>query len=167
MNRFKFIFVFLFALPFYGISQKVEKKSYDRLLQGLLKHSVPELSVNEALQKKSPIYLDSRESQEYLVSHIPNAIWIGYDSLRMSTINQLDKSKNYIVYCSVGYRSEKISEKLIGLGFSNVFNLYGGAFEWINEGYALQGIDGKSTQKIHPYNAIWGIWLSKGEKTCK
>jgi 3-mercaptopyruvate sulfurtransferase SseA len=49
-------------------------------------------------------------------------------------------------------------------GFENVYNLYGGIFQWINEGYELVNQDGKPTNKIHAYSKTWGIWLNKGEK---
>ncbi|UOQ70558.1 hypothetical protein [Hymenobacter cellulosilyticus] len=42
-------------------------------------------------------------------------------------------------------------------------NLYGGIFQWVNEGrpvYNQQGL----TKNIHPYSALWSPWLSQGTK---
>ena len=38
------------------------------------------------------------------------------------------------MYCSIGKRSEKVTQKLKKAGYNNVSNLYGGIFEWVNQG---------------------------------
>ena len=68
-----------------------------------------------------------------------------------------------IVYCSIGYRSERIGEQVQNLGYKNVFNLKGGIFEWVNKGKTVM-TEGQITTKIHPYDKEWGVWLQKGEK---
>ena len=68
------------------------------------------------------------------------------------------------MYCSVGYRSEKISEKLTDLGFQNVSNLYGGMFGWVNAEQPIVSGQGKPTDEIHPYDKKWGKWLERGTK---
>ncbi|MFQ5334631.1 MAG: rhodanese-like domain-containing protein, partial [Flavobacteriales bacterium] len=73
------------------------------------------------------------------------------------------RRREVIVYCSVGYRSEKIAEKLAGMGFGQVFNLYGGIFEWVNRGYPVYDEHGQ-TDNVHAYNHNWGLWLHKGNK---
>jgi rhodanese-related sulfurtransferase len=52
-------------------------------------------------------------------------------------VADLPREAPVIVYCSVGYRSEKIGEKLQKLGFQNVHNLYGGIFQWKNDGFEV------------------------------
>ena len=80
----------------------------------------------------------------------------------------VDEAKGFIsiivVYCSIGYRSEKIGKKIKNLGFSRVYNLYGGIFEWSNRAYPLIDNQKKKTIKVHGYNQDWGKWLSRGEK---
>ena len=68
------------------------------------------------------------------------------------------------MYCSVGYRSEKISEKLEKLGYTNIYNLYGGIFEWKNVGKKVYDNKGQVTEKVHAYDNVWGRWLQNGEK---
>lgn len=146
------------------MAQKVNSKAYDVLLGGLLSHSVAEISVKEAAQKENAIFIDSRERKEFEVSHIENAIWVGYDSLDLSQLEKVNKKQEVIVYCSVGYRSEKVGEKLKEMGFEKVLNLYGGIFEWVNQGQKIVGPSGDQTNKVHAYNHLWGFWLDKGEK---
>jgi 3-mercaptopyruvate sulfurtransferase SseA len=68
------------------------------------------------------------------------------------------------VYCSVGYRSEKVSEQLRQAGYQTVYNLYGGIFEWKNQGHPVVNAEGEPTERVHAYNRSWGVWLKKGDK---
>ncbi len=146
-------------------SRRVESTSYDLLLKTLLAHSVPEVSVVELTKNlpKNTLWVDAREKREYEVSHLPNAVWVGYEQLDLTPLDKLPKNQPIIVYCSVGYRSEKVAEKLLKQGFTNVKNLYGGLFEWKNQGHNVVNKKG-ITEEIHAYNKVWGVWLNKGKK---
>lgn len=138
---------------------------FDAMLKDLLSHTVPEVTADEVnqLDKSDLIFIDAREKNEYEVSHIQDAVWVGYNFFKSKRVKELPKDKKVIVYCSVGYRSEKISEKLIKMGFEDVSNLYGGIFDWTNKGYEVVKGDTK-TNKVHAYDKNWGRWLKKGEK---
>jgi predicted sulfurtransferase len=69
-----------------------------------------------------------------------------------------------VVYCSVGYRSEQIGEKLLQAGFTDVHNLFGSIFEWVNQGYPVFKNQSEQTNRVHAYSRSWGIWLQKGVK---
>jgi rhodanese-related sulfurtransferase len=145
----------------------VENTMYNIMLKSLLSHSIPEISVKEAdsLYKKGRIvFVDSREKNENVVSHIKGAHWVGYTHFDIAPLLALPKNQKIVVYCSVGYRSEKIGEKLIKNGFTDVSNLYGGIFEWVNEGKPIVDALNAPTQKVHAYGPAWGIWLKKGVK---
>lgn len=144
-------------------SQKVSSSAYSIMLETLLSHSVDEITVKEAKQLQNVVFLDARERKEYTISHIKNAIWIGYDTFNLQSLSKTPKNKTIIVYCSVGYRSEKISEQLLKNGYTSVKNLYGGIFEWANEGLPVYNQKGP-TKAVHAYDRTWGIWLLKGEK---
>ena len=105
------------------------------------------------------VILDTRERDEFEVSRLKNAIWIGYDDFNVSGIDSIDKDQEIIVYCSVGYRSSKIGIELIKSGFKDVKNLYGGIFKWANEGLPLYN-DSTQTAEIHAYNRKWGKFLT-------
>ena len=150
--------------------KKVQARSYELMLDALLSHSVNEVSAKEldSLVKVSDnlILLDAREKREYEVSHIKNAIWVGYNDFKVNRLKNVRKDSKVIVYCSVGARSEKVSEKLLKRGYSNVSNLYGGIFEWVNAGKEVVDSLG-TTNKVHAYNKAWGVWLKNGEKVYK
>lgn len=156
--------LFWCILCFFGAAAQVQSGAYNVVLKTLLSHSVPEVSVNELKETKNIVLLDSREKDEFQVSHIANAIYVGYSDFDLKELDRYEKSEKIIVYCSVGYRSEKIAEKLINAGFSDVRNLYGGIFEWVNQGRPIVDSANQSTENIHPYSKTWGIWLTKGSK---
>lgn len=140
----------------------VADASYDMMLSTLLSHTVPEISVADAAADSNIVFLDARAEGEFHVSHINNAIWVGYDDFQLARVSGIAKDASIIVYCSVGYRSEKITEKLLGAGFGNVSNLYGGIFEWVNNDLPVVDASGNETLKVHAYSKSWGIWLKKG-----
>jgi rhodanese-related sulfurtransferase len=163
------ILISLMAWSLFGCGQsgenaRVESSSYDFLLRSLLNHNVPEISVaNLADSFHHFTILDSREKEEYEVSHIQNAIWVGYDDFDRDRLAQVSKDAPIVVYCSIGYRSEQITDQLAYLGYTNVHNLYGGIFEWVNQGNPVYDQSGE-TEKVHAYSKTWGIWLNEGEK---
>ena len=113
---------------------------------------------------KDIIILDTRSIEEYNVSHIKNAKFIDYDSFSPEMVAGLDKNKEVVVYCSVGYRSEKIGEQLKDIGFTNVNNLYGGIFQWKNKGNSVITNSAQTTDSVHTYNKNWSKWLINGVK---
>lgn len=138
------------------VSNPKFKQKIDRVLDG----SVPFISVDELKGNTKDYYiLDAREPDEYATSHIPGAHYIGYDDLDLSALEGIAKDKKIVVYCSIGYRSEKIGEKLLDRGFMNVQNLYGSIFEWSNRGFPVYNADGQVTTKVHTYNKRWSKWI--------
>ena len=159
--------IILFIMTFISVDikaqRKVKSKSFNTVLNIMLNHDVKEITVSEA-QKNSAILLDAREKNEYDVSHIKNAVYVGYDNFNISKLYSIPKNKEIIIYCSIGKRSEKITEKLIKAGYTNVCNLYGGIFEWVNEGNSVVDLHNRNTNKVHAYGRFWSQFLDKGEK---
>ena len=144
--------------------------NYNELLNDLYKNTVPTIQSSELaakLKSDKITVLDTREIEEYNVSHISNSKHVGYNNFHLKNLSELDKSDTIVLYCSVGYRSERIGEKLLKAGYTHVYNLYGGLFQWVNEGQEVVGNDNQPTDKIHPYSDSWGKWLTKGKKVYK
>ena len=156
-------------LLFIGLYQpafpQVKSKSFQFVLNTMLSDKTPFIDIKEAAANKNNYtFLDAREAKEYNVSHIPNARFVGFDQFELSQTSDLPKNKPLIIYCSIGKRSEKITKELLKEGFSNVRNLYGGIFEWVNEGNGVVDNENRPTNKVHAYGRFWGKWLEKGEK---
>lgn len=142
--------------------------AYHVMLKGLYANTVPVITPAELQQKLNTpkqkiILLDTRSKEEYKVSHLRGARFVAYDAFEEARVQDLPKDAPIVVYCSVGYRSEKIGEKLRKAGYTNVHNLYGGIFEWVNKGFTVYNAKGPTT-KVHAYSQVWGVWLQKGEK---
>lgn len=129
--------------------------------------SIPYISV-KALQNEIEdlIILDSREEKEFNTSHLKNAIGVGYDSFNLDVVKPKlpNKDSKIVVYCSLGIRSEDIAEKLKKAGYKNVYNLYGGIFEWKNNDFEVLNSQEKPTDSIHTFSKAWSKWLKKGVK---
>ncbi len=145
-------------------SAQTTSRAYGVMLDALYKKTVPFVSVAELKEMPNAVLLDTRAKAEYNVSHLPNAKWVGYDDFNMKRMEGIPKDANIVLYCSVGYRSEQIGEKLLVAGYQRVHNLYGSIFEWINEGNVVVDTREKPTQRVHAYSKLWGIWLKRGEK---
>jgi rhodanese-related sulfurtransferase len=143
---------------------QIKSSAYEALLKTLYKEKVPLISCKDAHSTDAALFLDTRSYEEYKVSHIPGARWVGYEEFTLDRVKNVSRKMPLIVYCSVGVRSEKIGKELLDAGFVNVRNLYGSLFEWVNQGYPIVDITKKPTEKVHAYSRIWGIWLQKGEK---
>lgn len=103
------------------------------------------------------MFLDTRTKAEFVVSHIANAEYVGYKDFSLSKLADLEKDHPVILYCAVGKRSDAITKKLISVGFTNVQNLVGGIFEWVNEGYPVVNSQNQATDNVHGYNRFFGF----------
>lgn len=139
--------------------------SFEKMIDNTLDKTVPFIKAKE-LRENNQNYtiLDIRELKEYNVSHIKNAISISFNDFNVKIIkHKIDKNTPIVVYCSIGYRSEKVGEKLLNEGFT-VYNLYGGIFNWMNSNNPIVDNNEITTQKVHCFNQEWSKWLLKGEK---
>ena len=140
--------------------QKCINPSFEKKIDKLLSHSVPEIIVGDLKEKfDAYLVLDARELEEFNTSHIPNAVHLGYNNYDLNILDEVDKDQMIVVYCSIGYRSEKIAEILEKKGFKYVYNLYGSIFEWANQGYKLVDTDNIQTFEIHTYSKKWSKWV--------
>jgi len=158
------IILIISMFSFLPAAGQVQSSAYNLTLKTLLSHSVPEVTVPQVRTMNDVLLLDAREWTEYQVSHLKNAMFVGYDQFDMDRLKLINKNQKIVVYCSVGYRSEKIADKLKQAGYTNVSNLYGGIFEWVNQGNTVVDAHGGVTENIHAYSKTWGVWLNKGVK---
>lgn len=163
MKRILFFLIIVASTACQSVGQ-TNSKAYGLMLKALYKETVPTLTVPELKKKPDAILLDTRAKAEYDVSHLPGAHWVGYDDFDLSRVKDIPKDADVVVYCSVGYRSEKVGEKLQAAGYQHVHNLYGSLFEWVNQGNTVVDNAGKPTERVHAFSRPWGIWLQRGEK---
>lgn len=96
-----------------------------------------QISMDEAAammeQESGYIILDVRRSDEFAAGHIPNAVNVPNETIGTAEIPELpDKGQLILVYCRSGRRSKEASEKLVGLGYTNIVE-FGGILDWTGE----------------------------------
>ncbi len=109
----------------------------------------------------APLLLDAREPDEYILSHIPGAQRIDPDArgeTLAAALAAIPEGRDVVVYCSVGYRSAGLVDRLRDAGARGVYNLQGSIFRWANEGRPLAGARGDEAL-VHPYSDSWGQLL--------
>ena len=86
-------------------------------------------------QDDDAVILDVRTPEEWSEGIIPNAIALDiYEGQGfIYKLDNLNKSKNYYVYCKAGGRSAQACNIMKQLGFGNTYNLIGGMMQWDGE----------------------------------
>ncbi len=147
-------------LSSYAQKSSVPNDGFSQMVNDHLSFSVPIINTEDLYKIKTEVVLlDAREIEEYNVSHLRNAIHIGYKTFDKSSMKNIAKDKKIVIYCSIGYRSEKIGEQLMKMGYKHVFNLYGSLFAWVNRGYEVIDSKGKVTFNVHGYDDSWSKWI--------
>lgn len=77
--------------------------------------------------------LDVRTPGEYNGGHLPKAVNVDYNNGFEAGMQNMDKSKTYLVYCQAGGRSAKATQWMVSNGFTNVYNMNGGFSAWNGE----------------------------------
>lgn len=106
-----------------------------------------------------PVLLDVRTPAEFKVSHLKGARRVDPKADAQSAAAGIAKDAPIVTYCSVGYRSGAMAERLRAAGYTHVQNLEGSIFQWANEHRPLVR-DGEPVTRVHPFNAIWGRLLA-------
>jgi len=91
--------------------------------------------VNQLAADENAVILDVRTEDEFNDGYIENALNIDINKGQgfIYEIEELDKNKNYYVYCRSGARSAKACQVMNELGINNAYNLLGGILDWEGE----------------------------------
>lgn len=137
---------------------------FSERLSSIYRHSVKTVDVGEltAMVKRGATVLDTRERDEFDISHIRHARHVGFIWFDMREVYDIPKTDTVVVYCAIGNRSERIGEKLQKAGYRHVFNLYGGIYEWVNQRKPVYNAHDIQTTEVHVYDKNWAHWLTRG-----
>lgn len=132
-----------------------EKKKIVYSMYANYKRSFPDVmdimpnKAMELMNEKQAVLLDARTSSERQVSMLPGAI--SYEQLVKNPEEYRDKI--IINYCTISYRSAKLTRQLIKQGWT-AYNLSGGLLAWLLEGGKVYDASGE-TRRIHVYGKRW------------
>ena len=160
--------VFICALSLTSCAQttpetlpNITNPKLDKRLTTLLRFDVPLIGADSLARLKDIAIFDTRDQEEYAVSHLPDAVLLSPKQDIPQWILDMDRDQTIVLYCSVGYRSENVGRELQNAGFTNVYNLYGSIFDWVEKGYPIEDEKGEPTQVVHTYNQRWGKLLNR------
>ena len=102
-----------------------------------VKNTYTKITAKEAIkmmeEESDYIILDVRRPDEFADQHIPNAINVPNENIGIEEIPELpNKEQLILVYCRSGNRSKQASEKLVKLGYTNIYE-FGGINSWPGE----------------------------------
>ena len=83
--------------------------------------------------------LDVRTAKEFADGHVEGAVNIDVNQTDFTQkIDELDRSKTYIVYCRLGIRSRKAVGIMSAKGFKNLYNVSDGFAGWSKNGLPFE-----------------------------
>jgi len=128
-----------YAPPYSSAKDPVNMAGFSA--ENVLNGTVDNITYDEIKDlKENQVLLDVRTIGEVERGAVPNSINIPVDELR-DRIDELDKSKEYIVYCAVGIRAYIACRILSQNGFKNHKNLAGGysTYRVVSKDYTFKG----------------------------
>jgi rhodanese-related sulfurtransferase len=172
MRRFVMVLLVVFVLPILvgGVVLLVAGRPVAfRALQWKLERRFPEVSwlTTEQLAlwrrdpaKPQPVVLDARTEDEFRVSRLRGAVRVDPYRPSLRPLRGFRNDYPIVVYSSAGYRGAGVASWLDRAGYTNVQNLSGGIFTWVNEGRPI--FRGETpTAQVHPYDHRWGLLVKR------
>ncbi|KFB00842.1 rhodanese [Mangrovimonas yunxiaonensis] len=91
----------------------------------------PDAFKTRILEHKNVQLVDVRTAKEFKSGHIKNAKNIDFYSGGFpAEFEKLNKTQPVYVYCRSGVRSRQAANKLVKMGFSEIYDLKGGYLSW-------------------------------------
>ncbi len=100
-----------------------------KLFGVLSRLGIKQITGRQLEEMKGVAVLDVRPDREYKQGHIPAAVHIPLNDLG-NKAKKLRKDKPIVVYCQNGNQSIWAIKRLMGMGFTNLYNLRGGYRVW-------------------------------------
>lgn len=90
---------------------------------------IDQSTVYASINDNNIYIIDVREPDEYSQSHIENAYNVPYTSITDISKLNINLDSKIIVYCQSGNRSRMAANRLIEMGYTNVYDM-GGIIYW-------------------------------------
>ena len=108
-------------IPFILVGGLAALAAYTFLGENLVSSEEAKRLIKEGKIKK---VIDVRTTVEYRAGHYPRALHIPVDKINEKTTSELPKS-GLLVYCNTGQRARFAAEKLVEIGFKQVYYIAG------------------------------------------
>jgi rhodanese-related sulfurtransferase len=94
---------------------------------------IPTVDVQEAHRRlaapDAPLLVDVRERDEFVALRVPGAVLVPTSQFATG-YRQLPTDRPLLILCAVGGRSGRVTEALLGAGWTDVANIVGGINAW-------------------------------------
>ncbi|MBN2572102.1 MAG: rhodanese-like domain-containing protein, partial [Ignavibacteriales bacterium] len=108
------------------------------------------------------IIIDLSPQKLFATGHIENALYFDVFSEQFASwVNCLDKEKVYLIYCTSGHRSKIGKEKMMNMGFKNLYHLYEGIKKWKELGYPVIKEPSEVSEVEKVLNNVFGWAIEK------
>lgn len=116
-----------------GCALSKTKKDTPEDMTGKAAYQYHKISAEEAYEmmvSQEVVVVDVRTREEYESGHIENAVLVPNESIGSEIPEALtDKEATLLIYCRSGRRSKEAAQKLLALGYQNVYD-FGGVIDW-------------------------------------
>lgn len=93
-------------------------------------HKITAEEAKKMIEEGGVTIVDVRTTAEYAERHIPGAVLAPVETIGLEPPQTLpEKDAVLLVYCRSGVRSRQASDKLVMLGYTNVYD-FGGIVDW-------------------------------------
>ena len=93
-------------------------------------HKISVEEAYEMMASQEVVVVDVRTREEHESGHIENAVLVPNESIGSEMPEALpDKEATLLIYCRSGRRSKDAAQKLLKLGYQNVYD-FGGVIDW-------------------------------------
>ena len=131
------LFLILLLFGFACDNNCIVEPEKEPIYENITVHEAYQLIQNN-IDNSGFVIIDIRTETEYNSGHIENAINLNYySSTFREDLDQLDKTKMYLIHCKSGGRSAGAFNTMKELEFMEVYNMPGGINQWISEGYPV------------------------------
>lgn len=116
------------------------KTAHDLVVE--TKQAVQEISVDQAVValQSCDVLIDVRETDEYLVGHLPGAIHMsrGMLEFKMAGNPKMQaRDLNILLYCKTSGRAALSAKSLADMGYTHVRSIAGGVDAWVAAGHEV------------------------------
>ena len=113
-----------------GCTLSKTKKDTEDMTGKATYHKISAEEAYEMMASQEVVVVDVRTREEYDSGHIENAVLVPNESIGSEMPEALpDKEATLLIYCRSGRRSKDAAEKLLSLGYQNVYD-FGGVIDW-------------------------------------
>lgn len=93
-------------------------------------HKIDAKEAKDMIDNDKVTIVDVRTEQEYQEKHIPDSILVPNETIEEEAKDKLpDKEAVLLVHCRTGVRSKQASDKLVQMGYKNIYD-FGGINDW-------------------------------------